>query len=348
MAGDAQADLHGSDVSAGFNLGVLYQIHPGLRFGVDYRSRIQHDISGTQSISVPAAYTSGALGLYSGWASDCRRARHAEFGGEHQDHAAGQRHLRRLLAGHAATRAAERRQLDRLVVAAIDQHRSDIAVGGDFSRWSENWHNTVAVSVGANYQLTKTLMLQTGAGYDQSPVTDFEPYPRIPDSNRYEISIGAQYQVMPNLTLASGLRPHLLRIGGNRVGGFHDVRRPGRQICRRRRHRQPWREIPVLTLNASATVLIRHHFKDQGPRHRRPEPRQARRAILVSRPPPAVTRGRRGAGRPSRTQARPSRFFMDLRGPSCLPWHPLACGHHEALTGSADRRRDARDGYDFA
>jgi long-chain fatty acid transport protein len=65
----------------------------------------------------------------------------------------------------------------------------------------ENWHDTYAISVGANYKLTKTLMLQTGVGFDQSPVTDSNRTSRIPDSNRYEISIGAQYEILPNLTL---------------------------------------------------------------------------------------------------------------------------------------------------
>ena len=65
----------------------------------------------------------------------------------------------------------------------------------------ENWRNTYAISVGANYQLTQTLMLQSGVGFDQSPVTDSNRTSRIPDSNRYEIAVGAQYQVLPNLTL---------------------------------------------------------------------------------------------------------------------------------------------------
>jgi long-chain fatty acid transport protein len=65
----------------------------------------------------------------------------------------------------------------------------------------ENWRNTVAVSVGANYQLTKELMLQGGIGFDQSPVTDSNRTSRIPDSNRYLIGIGAQYDILPNLTL---------------------------------------------------------------------------------------------------------------------------------------------------
>ena len=66
---------------------------------------------------------------------------------------------------------------------------------------AENWHNTVAVSIGANYQLTEALMLQGGVGFDQSPVTATNRTSRIPDSNRYLIGIGAQYEVMKNVTL---------------------------------------------------------------------------------------------------------------------------------------------------
>ena len=53
IAGDPVADLHATDVSLGFNVGVLFQATPDLRFGLDYRSRIQHDINGTQTVSVP-------------------------------------------------------------------------------------------------------------------------------------------------------------------------------------------------------------------------------------------------------------------------------------------------------
>src|ERR1700722_2285450 len=60
ITGDPVADLHGDDVAVGFNLGVLYQITQDVRIGLDYRSRIGHSISGTQSVFVPPA-----LGLLS-------------------------------------------------------------------------------------------------------------------------------------------------------------------------------------------------------------------------------------------------------------------------------------------
>ena len=60
---------------------------------------------------------------------------------------------------------------------------------------------SVAASVGANYRLTPQLLLQTGFAFDESPVQDGNRNSRIPDSNRYEIAIGAQYDVLPNMTL---------------------------------------------------------------------------------------------------------------------------------------------------
>ena len=53
LVGDPVADLHGEDVSAGFNVGGLYQFNDDTRVGLDYRSRITHSINGSQYVSVP-------------------------------------------------------------------------------------------------------------------------------------------------------------------------------------------------------------------------------------------------------------------------------------------------------
>ncbi len=60
---------------------------------------------------------------------------------------------------------------------------------------------SVGLSVGANYRLTRALMLQGGVGFDQSPVTDSNRTFRVPDSDRYLVSVGGQYEILPNLTL---------------------------------------------------------------------------------------------------------------------------------------------------
>ncbi|HEY1413420.1 MAG TPA: outer membrane protein transport protein [Rhodopila sp.] len=193
ITGDPDADLHGSDVAAGFNLGVLYQITPDIRFGLDYRSRIQHNISGTQSVYVPPL-----LGVLS------------------PQNAA-------ILAAQNSSANTSITLPDSVTAGFYWQATPQLALLSDLSwtDWSllksinitptsplaapstieENWRNTVAISIGANYRLTPALMLQGGIGFDQSPVTESNRTTRIPDSNRYEIGIGAQYDVLSNLTL---------------------------------------------------------------------------------------------------------------------------------------------------
>nr|WP_294509894.1 OmpP1/FadL family transporter [uncultured Rhodopila sp.] len=191
--GDPVADLHGSSVGFGYNLGVLFQPTPDLRFGADYRSRIQHDISGTQSTFIPPALGAVAPNV------------------------AG------LLATQNFPASTKITLPDSLTAGVYWQATPQLALLGDISwtDWSllqsinitpasplgapttinENWRNTYAVSVGANYLLTKDLMLQGGFGFDESPVTNAYRTSRIPDSNRYILGIGAQYNILANVTV---------------------------------------------------------------------------------------------------------------------------------------------------
>jgi long-chain fatty acid transport protein len=54
---DPNADVHGNSIGIGYNLGVMYQFDADTRIGIDYRSRIRHNISGEQKITVPEIYS---------------------------------------------------------------------------------------------------------------------------------------------------------------------------------------------------------------------------------------------------------------------------------------------------
>jgi long-chain fatty acid transport protein len=62
----------------------------------------------------------------------------------------------------------------------------------------ENWRNTWFVGVGTNYMVLDNVMLQTGFGFDQSPVTDSNRTTRVPDNNHYDLGFGVQWQALPN------------------------------------------------------------------------------------------------------------------------------------------------------
>ena len=193
VTGDPVVDLHGSDVAAGFNLGVLYEPTSTIRIGLDYRSRIQHDISVTQSVSVPPL-----LGRISAPTAALLNAQNSPAG-------------TKITLPDSVTlgfywQATQQLALlsdiswtDWSLFKTINVVPSRSGVAG--STIVENWRNTIAVSIGANYQLTRELMLQGGIGFDESPVTDSNRTSRIPDSNRYLIGIGAQYDVLANLTV---------------------------------------------------------------------------------------------------------------------------------------------------
>jgi len=192
MTGDPTADVHGDDVGAGFNLGVMYQFNDALRLGIDYRSRIQHDIDAKQSIFVP-----GQLSALNPDVAGVLQA----LGGKVTtkitlpDNVAADIYWQinpawAVMGGVQWTHWSLFKN-----VTVVPQN------GGPLEQTAENWRNTWLVGVGVNWQVLPKLLLQTGFSWDQSPMTRSTRTTRIPDSDRYTLGVGAQYQLFPATTL---------------------------------------------------------------------------------------------------------------------------------------------------
>jgi long-chain fatty acid transport protein len=67
------------------------------------------------------------------------------------------------------------------------------------SSTTEGYDNAFRVALGANYRFTDQWMLRVGGGYDETPTVDAHRDVRLPDANRWAASIGAHYQMRPNL-----------------------------------------------------------------------------------------------------------------------------------------------------
>jgi long-chain fatty acid transport protein len=193
LVGDPVVDLHGDNVAAGFNLGALYQFDDNTRVGIDYRSRITHTINGTRSVFVPPVLSA---------VSPATAAQ-----------------LRFLLNTPVST---DITLPDSVTLGFYRQIDPQWAVMADvqWTHWSlirnvsivpsngtpvmslpQNWRNTWFAAIGANYRVTDKLLLQAGFAYDESPVTDRNRTTRIPDSDRYDLAVGATYSVLPNVNL---------------------------------------------------------------------------------------------------------------------------------------------------
>ena len=69
---------------------------------------------------------------------------------------------------------------------------------------TENYRNTWRAALGANYHMTEQWMMRFGGGYDQTPTVFSARDIRLPDSDRWALSVGTHYQFRPNLKVDAG------------------------------------------------------------------------------------------------------------------------------------------------
>lgn len=69
---------------------------------------------------------------------------------------------------------------------------------------TENYDNTWRFALGANYRFNEQWMLRVGGGFDETPTQDAFRSVRLPDADRWALSIGAHYQWRPNIGVDFG------------------------------------------------------------------------------------------------------------------------------------------------
>jgi long-chain fatty acid transport protein len=199
------ADVHGNSIGIGYNLGALYQLDSATRIGLDYRSRIRHNISGAQKITVPASYSlisPAAVGLLNAATS----AATTSITLPDSLSAGLYRQITPRLAVMGSVEWTEWSLLNALYITPTNGSGGMVV--------EERYRNTWFAAIGANYRLLDSLLLQTGFGYDQSPVDDANRTTRVPDADHYDVGFGLQYQILPrtSLELAYG---HVFTPGGS-------------------------------------------------------------------------------------------------------------------------------------
>lgn len=189
---DPIADTHGNSLGVGYNIGILYQFDDATRIGIDYRSRIRHNITGEQKITVPAIFsllspeTAALLNAANSAATtSITLPDDLDIGLYHQ-----------ITQRWAVMGSIE--WTDWSLFNALNVTPTNGATGTTIE---EHWRNTWYAGIGTNYQLLDNLMLQTGFAYDESPVTDSNRTSRLPDANHYDLGFGAQYQILPSTSL---------------------------------------------------------------------------------------------------------------------------------------------------
>lgn len=185
-----QGNIETDSWTLGYNLGLMYQIDENNRLGVTYRSRMEHDLTGsfnsnamTVSVPIPGpipgsvdkniSAKSGEAGL------NILNPRQIEVSGLHQ--------LTDPLSLVWSVGFEQWSDNDSTTVSINDDNR--------ISQIERNFDNVWTGAVGALYQLTPRLRLESGIGYASSPLD--EPNYQgadLPVDTQHRYSIGATYQ----------------------------------------------------------------------------------------------------------------------------------------------------------
>lgn len=173
----------------GFNIGALFDITPVTRLGVHYRSSLDYELEGTTSFSnVPAAF-GGIPQLAAGTSSgnvklDLETPATLSFSVAHR-----MNDRLELLGDITWT---EWSKIERLPL----RRTSGPASGTTLDTLTFNFDDTWRFAVGANYKWQGPWTLRAGVAFDESPVPNPESRSvRLPDNDRYWLSLGATYQV---------------------------------------------------------------------------------------------------------------------------------------------------------
>lgn len=189
-AADGRVKLVGDDIAFGYKLSALYEYDENTRVGVNYDSRVKHDLHGSVSVQNIAP----ALA-----ANPNFRTAKAEAGVELPDV---------------------------LSVGVYHKFDPEWAVLGDLSwtNWSlfkelrvnesntglerenvpQNYSDTFFAAVGFEHNYDDQTLLQFGVAYDQGAVSDNDRTFRIPDTDRYWASVGVVYELDDRMTFAGG------------------------------------------------------------------------------------------------------------------------------------------------
>lgn len=193
---DGHASMDGDDWGFGFNLGYLYQMNEGTRFGIAYRSSISHKLKGDTIWDFSQVSNNAAVNAFISKASNkvnseaLVEVRTPETLSVNAFHQMDDRWA--LMGDVTWTRTSR--------LENLDIQFPPTAEGAE--RIRQNWKDTYRVSLGTNYKYSDSLMLRAGIAHDQAPVRSAElRHPALPDSDRMQYSIGANWKLNANSSI---------------------------------------------------------------------------------------------------------------------------------------------------
>jgi long-chain fatty acid transport protein len=199
-AKSGRARVRGDDDAWGFNVGALFDLSDSTRLGVSYRSSIDYEVQGSINFAAPA----GADGLsQSIIALASAPGAPLSSGPVKVD----------LELPDSATLSLQHRFDNKFALLAdvawtgwssVQELRIVRDTGATVSVTPEQWRDTWRYALGGTYAMNDRITLRAGVAFDETPVPDETRTPRLPDTDRTWVAIGARWQPSPALSMDFG------------------------------------------------------------------------------------------------------------------------------------------------
>jgi len=197
---EGKAIVRGDDGAWGFNVGVSFELTPTARLGFAYRSGLDYDVEGSARF-LPAT------------SSDPTGASLIAFvsapGGPYATTAASvDLELPDIATVSFSQRFGERWQLLADVAwtgwSSVEELRVVRPDGTTVSSTPEHWRDTWRFALGASYRVNDAWTFKFGVAFDESAVPDSTRTPRLPDTDRTWVALGARYDTGDRFVLDVG------------------------------------------------------------------------------------------------------------------------------------------------
>lgn len=188
--GRADTAIKGDTADVGYQLSALYELNDDTRFGINYRSEINHKFKGDISSPNAAGIGMGSV-LNQDISVKLDTPAMLSMGAYHQinDKWAVMAEWQRVFWSSF-------KSLDVVGSDTINPSTGSYLI----SSTPENWRDTDFFAIGASYQIDNQWKLRLGMAYDQTAVKKKDRTVRIPDSDRLWYSAGLGYQYNENLS----------------------------------------------------------------------------------------------------------------------------------------------------
>jgi long-chain fatty acid transport protein len=181
VATDGKSTIEGTAWTPGFNVGIMFSLDPATRLGLDFRSGMNHRISGDATISNLTGFLAPANGEV-GANATLRLPAIAGIG----------------LVRQATEKLTLYAQFDWYGWSTFDEIRVAFDDGRPDAVRVSNYRDTWAASVGADFAASDAWILRGGVRYDRTPTVDGFRDTTFADADRLWLGLGGSYRISPS------------------------------------------------------------------------------------------------------------------------------------------------------